>query len=163
MVDANTFKKWAQGNLSNSDAEDDEDVSSNAGDDDGMGEEEAGEDRNVLWAGEGDQDLEGLSVEDAADMLDWLEAEEPELFDAFSGLAEAVASDDTEQIDTAMADVMSAAQQLNPEYPPMDEGQRERAGELIAKHMADKGHPDYGSDEWKQAVAIGLAQARRGE
>lgn len=156
---SDVLKNWATGNKAPVEG-------AETGDEEIEGEEESEEgeaERNSIWAGEHmDEDV---SPEDADELFGWLEENEPEIYDAILALAQAVSEPDADptMVEHAQAELEHATQFLNPEYDPLTDEQKKEAGPLIAKHVADKGHPEAGSPEWKQAVAIGLAQARRGE
>lgn len=64
-------------------------------------------------------------------------------------------------VESAKASMMEAVQNLNPEYPELTPAQRARAADFIAEEIRAAGHPAKDSPEWKQAVAIGLAKARK--
>lgn len=118
--------------------------------------------RNAVWAGE--EELSGEASPDEVDaFIEWLEENEPEIHDAVMDFARAVSDQDVRMIEHAKQEFKAATQFLNPEYPPLPPEKREEAGESISKHMREKGHPKEGTPEWKQAVAIGLSEARRGE
>ena len=87
---------------------------------------------------------------------------EPEIYEAVSDIAEAVSAEDEAMIEAGMQKLKVATQLLNPEYPPMPPEKRDVAGKQIAKHLRDKGHPAKDTPSWKQAVAIGLSEARQG-
>lgn len=162
-VSGEDLKKWAQGRLSNSATDEELDGDDEAPED---GPEEEGEDtpegdRNALWAGEYEGDLAELSVEEAEELLGWLQEHEPEIADAVLGLAAAAADEDEQMLEHATSELGGAIQNLNPEYPELTDQQRDAAARYIADEIATFGHPAKDSPEWKQAVAIGLSKARQ--
>jgi hypothetical protein len=165
-ITAQDLKKWIDG--ASLDAEEEESVSApDLEDDEGEDKDlvEAEEDaelgdRNKLWAGE-EEAPEAITLADSEELLEWLADNEPEIADAIFDLASAIADGDAALLEHAQAELAKATQYLNPEYPPMSEEQKASAGEKIAEHMKAKGHPKKGSKGWKQAVAIGLSQARQ--
>lgn len=120
--------------------------------------EEGTSERNPHWAGEAMADP---TPEEAAELLSWLEDNEPEIHDAVLELAKAVITGDPRMVEHATTELGAATQYLNPEYPPMDDGQKGKAASLIEKHLGDKGSPEPGTPEHAQAVATGLSQARK--
>lgn len=166
-VDSGALKQWAKGRSTKSVDSDEEDKSpDHPGDDDGGDsehdddEEDPGE-RNALWAGEEQGDLEEVVTPEMADeMLSWLEDNEPDIHDAVMSLGEAVVGDDPDAVDEAKSELGWAEQHLNPAYSELTEEQRDKAGDYIAQCLDDKDHPAKGSPEFQQAVAIGLAKAR---
>lgn len=163
-VTGETLRRWAAG--APSDAEEAEDDLDGAAEDEfgeegEEGEEEMEGERNRLWAGELGEDETEISDEEAEELLAWLEDNEPEIFDSIVQVADATMAGDEEGVAMATESLQAAEQNLNPEYPPMSESEKNEASSNIAKHMADKGHPEKDSPEWKQAVAIGIAEARR--
>lgn len=159
------LKKWLAGAPSDAEPEDTSPMGldpEDEGDDEDLveAEEEAevGE-RNALWAGDGEPPA-AVTLADAEELLQWLADNEPEIADALFDLASAIADGDVKLLEHAKAELEAATQYLNPEYPPMSSEQKASAGEKIAEHMRAKGHPKKGSKGWKQAVAIGLSQAR---
>lgn len=131
--------------------------------DDGTDEapQEGEAEKNPIWAGE--KGPEEITPQDADELIDWLEQNEPEIHDAVMELAKAVAEGDDNMVQHATDELQQATQYLNPEYPPLDETERHEASGNIAKHITEAGHPPYGSPEHKQAVAIGLSEARAGK
>lgn len=116
-----------------------------------MGQEGEAE-RNLLWAGELEQDP---SPEEAAELLDWLQDNEPEIYDALMLLADPM-------VDHIAAEsaLMEAQQYLAPEYPALDEPQREMIADMLSSMAPDF---EQESDEWKVALASAIAKARAGE
>lgn len=168
-LDSDTLKRWADGKPSKDasiEKDDDDSPEDHDGEDDRDDEEDEDEsgDRETLWAGEEKGDLEQVVTPERADeLLSWLQENEPEIHEEIVELAEAVSEDDQEKIDEEMEELLWVTQKLNPEYPELTEEQRKQAGDNIATHIREAGHPKKDSPEWKQAVAIGLAEARRGK
>lgn len=166
-IDPAAVKKWARGASSNAA---DEDELDNPGDEDedqdleGEEEEEEEGPRNELWSGEHertDEELEELDEEESDELMDWLEENEPDIAEALGEIYDAIESGDEAAIEAATEKLNGAEQYLNPEYSPLTEGQRKIASENIRvhHHHGTKRHPGGR----KQMIAIGLAQARRGE
>lgn len=162
-LDNSTLKAWANGVKSGAMTPDED--PGNPEDMEMMGEEEdLSSEKNAIWAGEGPDTESGeeLMEEQAEELIEWLTENEPEIAEAVTTVAIAAAEEDVALMEEGKAKLEAATQYLNPEYPPMDEGQKAKASEKIAKHMAEKGHPAAGTPPHKQAVAIGLNEARRG-
>jgi hypothetical protein len=129
-----------------------------------LGEDELPEEgeasHSPYWAGEEVVD----DVEAAEELLKWLEENEPEIFEAVMSMASALSEKepDEEMVQHALDELKHATQYLNPEYEPLTEEEQSAASKNIEKHMRAKGNPKKDSPEWKQAVAIGISEARAG-
>jgi len=157
----NVLRNWANGATQNAMTPEEE----NPGEENLMEEESEGEEvegKNRLW-NDGIEEGEEVEPEELEELSGWLEENEPEIAAAVNELGEAVSLEDAAMIDRAKVSLQEATQYLNPEYPELSEGQKEKAEKTISKHMREKGHPAAGTPEHKQAVAIGLAEARKGE
>jgi hypothetical protein len=163
-VTSETLRQWARGATKDAELEEPEDDTLGEAEEFEEEEEEVPEEgeaeENRLWA-EGAEEEEEVEEGEAEEMMDWLEENEPEIHDALVALGDAIASGDEMALDAAKDQLKSATQYLNPEYPELTEGQKEKASEKISEHMQAKGSPEKDSPEWKQAVAIGMAQARK--
>lgn len=154
---------WANGHKADAMRPDELKAEGNPHDEyDDLDYEEGTSERNEIWAGE-HPNPEEISEEEAEEFVGWLEENEPEIAVAVKDIAEAVVDEDVAMIEQGLDELKQATQFLNPEYPPMPEAKKDEAAEGIAKHMREKGHPPKGSKAWKQAVAIGMSEARRGE
>src|SRR5262245_61975808 len=123
---ASTLKRWAKGITKDAEAPDEGESQLMAGDDldsDDMSEV----DPNPFREGTADSPP---TPEEAIELYEWLEHNEPDLLDAISAVADAVESLDEEELDAAAQVLMEADQFLVPEYPDMDEDQR---SELVAE------------------------------
>ncbi len=162
-ITPDAIRRWAKG-IKHDAVKEDELNPDNPGPGDDMleDEDEIGDnpgERNALWAGEDPRSYEELEMMDEVEVdefVEWIEEHEPEIAMAADALAGAVEAMDVAAIEAATEQLQTSDQFLNPEYPPMDPGQRKVASTNIQKHAEHGKHR-------KQAMAIGLTQARRGE
>lgn len=158
-VTSEDLKKWASGRLSNT-------VTDNApdgvpSDRDPLDDEPGEALRNSLWAGDVDRETV-ISPEVAAELLEFLESEEPEIADPLFDLADAVAADDADMTSAAGEELLAASQQQT-DYPELDPEQRSEMVRLVAEEIRSAGSPERGSPEWAVAIAKGVAAARANE
>lgn len=153
----NVIKQWAQGRKAEKPEDEDEDDASL-----GLEGDESEEDaapHQSIWAGE--HDPEEIDEESAGDCMDWLEDNEPEIYDAVHELAKALVDDDDRMIQHAEDELLTVKQYLTPEYPEFTDAQRKAAPDAIRAELSDS--PADGTPEFRLATIRGLAKVRQEE
>lgn len=113
-----------------------------------------GEDEtNPFWTGEADAD--SVDENSAAEFLEWMEANEPDIHEALMALGSAASAGDEEGIALAQEALAAAEQYLVPEYPEFDLEQRDAVGQAIVE--AALGEEDF------SAILVGALVGARGE
>jgi hypothetical protein len=163
-IDASTIRKWATGATTKSrnvDAKGDDDEM--PPDEGAEGEDEEGGDapRNALWAGEMEADAE-IDEESAAELVGWMEENEPEIADALLELAENLTAEepDPRMLGHAREELKTVNQYLSPEYPELTPEQRSAIDKNLSIEMKAAGMPERGEPAWDMAVAKAIVSAR---
>jgi len=116
---------------------------------------------NALWSG----DLPAEQVDEAAaeELSVWLQEHEPEIWDAVTELATALASGDDRMVDHARREFEMVEQYLVPEYPELTPEDREMLAAEIEEKSADAGMPEPESPEFNLMIAQAIATIRSAE
>lgn len=150
MVETDVLRRWAKGVTSDSVSEDD-------------GVEDAGDEdaeRNALWAGEDEREKDAIvemPAEDAEQFGEFLEAEEPEIFEAGMQYCQAVSEGEAEDIARAREGILEA-EQMAEGYPEMNKKQR-----VILMFNIEELEREYGDDAPEVTLAKAVALSRKGE